>query len=554
MAKWNLSPASAMPRRAESFRLLWPPNTPPRGTPLADSSFFHTLQIDQMVSVRRESSRGLPDLRLEQFFSTDPAVLSWRVDVVADLVDDPELFALVQEALPLLRDASEIRKVLGSGSSSLESGLASVRYLEQYLELAELFRARLEPRQPHSDGLRMLRQKILDLCASSDYQALRSQLARTQYEIGHVKSITLGVNLDGTLKVTDVGLLSINTEKYRSGSVMDRLLGRAGSDPMTCISGFANPGKTAREEEKHALDQAVCRALETSFARTIRSWEPAIDRYFHDETSFFIDLMEDFRFLSAAVSFLLQLKGLGCKLCRPQIRPVEEKAMRLKNVYNPMLVLRTEGSQPIVSNDFCCDENGRFYLISGPNHGGKSIFCYALGMAQALFQLGLPVPAEEAVMSPVTAIYTHFPASDEDNYGKGRLESECARMGQIMHRLCQTDLLLMDESFSSTSLLEGGCIAGEVLRAITVIGCGGVYVTHIHELTRQTGEFNATPGARGRIDNLVAQMESVADGTRSYRVLRTAPDGLSYARDIARKYGLSCEDILGKKASLQQEK
>ena len=56
--------------------------------------------------------------------------------------------------------------------------------------------------------------------------------------------------------------------------------------------------------------------------------------------------------------------------------------------------------------------------------------------------------------------------------------------------------------------------------------------------------FNAVPGRTGCIDNLVAQMENVADGTRSYRVLRTTPDGLSYARDIARKYGLSCEEIL----------
>ena len=542
MAKWNLSSTPA----AEPFRLLWPPGTAPKGSPLADSSFFHTLQIDQMISVRRESSRGLPDLRLEQFFSADPAVLAWRMDVVADFTEDPALFSLVEDALPLIRDAAEMRKVLGAGSFSLESGLSSVRYLEQYLELAELFRARLEPSHPHSEGLCALRQRVLSLCASSDYQALRGQLAQTEYQIGHVKSIALGVNLDGTLKVTDVGLLSINTEKYRSGSVMDRLLGRSRKDPMTCMSGFANPGKTAREEEKHALDQAVCRALETAFARTIRSWEPAIDRFFHDETAFFIDLLDDFRFLSAAVHFLLQLKELGCRLCRPEIRPVEEQALRLKNVYNPMLVLRTEG-QPVVSNDFCCDENGRFYLITGPNHGGKSIFCYALGMAQALFQLGLLVPAEEAVMSPVTCIYTHFPASDEDNYGKGRLESECARMGEIMHRVRSTDLLLMDESFSSTSLLEGSFIAGEVLRAIAVIGCGGVNVTHIHELTRQTAEFSAVPGAKGRIDNLVAQMESIADGTRSYRVLRTTPDGLSYARDIARKYGLSCAEILGRR-------
>ena len=80
---------------------------------------------------------------------------------------------------------------------------------------------------------------------------------------------------------------------------------------------------------------------------------------------------------------------------------------------------------------------------------------------------------------------------------------------------------------------------------MNVIGCSGLFVTHIHELTQKLAQFNAVPGRKGCVDNLVAQMENVADGTRSYRVLRTTPDGLSYAKDIARKYGLSMEEILG---------
>ena len=50
-----------------------------------------------------------------------------------------------------------------------------------------------------------------------------------------------------------------------------------------------------------------------------------------------------------------------------------------------------------------------------------------------------------------------------------------------------------------------------MLSAIAVLGCGGVYVTHIHELTQQVDRFNAVPGRTGCIDNLVAQMENVAD-------------------------------------------
>lgn len=528
----------------ESFRLLYPPHKPARGAALPDSSFFHTLQIDQMVSVRRESWRGLPDLRLEQFYTTDTDVLAWRLDVVADLVASQDLRDLIRDALPMLRDAAEMRKVLNSSSSSVESSLASVRYLEIYLELVELFHSRLASAPIRSAGFSALRQEVEKRRTSDSYQALTRQLEQTEYQIGHIKSIALGINLDGTLRVTDVGLLALNTDKYRQGSVLDKLLGRDKKDPMVCISGFANLAKTAREEEKHALDQAVCRALDTAFARTIRSWEPVIDQYFRDETAFFIGLLDDFRFLSAAVSFLLELKSQGCALCRPAIRPMEEKALHLKDVYNPMLVLRSEDKGTVVANDFGYDAKGRFYLVTGPNHGGKSIFCYSVGMAQALFQLGLLVPAKEAVMSPVRCIFTHFPTSDEDNYGKGRLESECARMSQILHLLTGEDLLLMDESFSSTSLLEGGYIAGEVLSAIAVMGCGGVYVTHIHELTQEVDRFNAAPGRTGCIDNLVAQMENIADGTRSYRVIRATPDGLSYAKDIARKYGLSCEEIL----------
>lgn len=530
---------------SDHFRLLYPDGIESSArNAFPDHEFIRTLQIDQMISIGRESYRGIPDLQLERFFSCDPVVLRYRAEIIEEIAASEPLQQLIADALPMIRDVYEMRKVLNHGDGSLESGLSSTRYIEQYIELVELFRQRLEPLTPQSAGLRRLKDEILARSESEDFKALRRHLEDLDTRIGRIKSITLGLNLDGNLHVTDAGLVSINTAPFRPSSLMDRLLGRSGKDPMLCMSGFASIAKSSRDDERQALDSAVHRALDVVFAKVIRSWEPVINQYYHDETRFFVELMDDLRFLSAAVHFLLELRAHGCRFCRPVIRPVQDRALLLHNVYNPMLALKVSG-EPIVANDFDYDENGRFYLVTGPNHGGKSIFCYSIGMAQALFQLGLPVPAERAEMSPVTGIYTHFPTSDEDNYGKGRLESECARISAILPRLRDTDLFLMDESFSSTSLLEGSYIAGEVLSAISEIGCGGVYVTHIHELTQRVRELSVGPG---KLDNLVAQMQSVSDGTRSYRVLRTTPDGLSYARDIARKYGLSREEILQKHA------
>lgn len=286
--------------------------------------------------------------------------------------------------------------------------------------------------------------------------------------------------------------------------------------------------------------------MQTIFAKSIRDFEPLIHKYYKNNTDIFISLLDDIRFLTAGVGFIRSMKEMGFPMCRPEVAEIEEKRCDLEQVYNPALARRSIENK-IVSNSFHFDEDGRFYLVTGPNHGGKSIFAYSVGMAQALFQLGLFVPAESAHMSPATGIFTHFPSSDENNYGKGRLESECARLSEIIKDLSEYDLLFMDESFSSTSGLEAGYIASEVLTGIGVIGCGGIFVTHIHDLPLQVGSYNAHPDNKGKIDNLVALMENKEDGTRSYKVARTTPDGLSHARDIANQYGLDLEGILGKR-------
>ena len=527
----------------DDFRLVFPMGYHvDKDDGVKNYEFIKSLQIDTLVILIKESYLGFRNLSLEEYFTTDTNVLEYRLSVVEDLVNNKKVYDTFCKAVNVIRNIQDMSRAMNT-DFTVESALGSVRFLEMYQEIVELFSEGFKDTELKSEGMNILKKKITDIKESEEYRNLCTELSKMEVRFGSIKSVSVGINLDENLRVRDAGVISIETVPYREGNIMDRLLKKNGNESHVLMSPFTAVTKGLTKDEVMALNNATKYALQSIFAKSLRSFEPLTQNYFKENTVFFINLLDDIRFLTAGVKFVLTMKELGLPMCHPIIKPMNEKKCDLEGVYNPVLAQKSL-EHSIVSNTFSFDEKGRFYIVTGPNHGGKSIFAYSIGMAQALFQLGLFVPAKSAVMSPVSGIYTHFPASDENNYGKGRLESECARLGAIMEVLTDTDMLLMDESFSSTSGLEAGYIASEVLTGIGAIGCGGIYVTHIHDLPQQVEKYNSHPKNKGKIDNLVALMENKEDGTRSNKISRTTPDGLSYAKDIAARYGLHLDNIL----------
>ena len=106
-------------------------------------------------------------------------------------------------------------------------------------------------------------------------------------------------------------------------------------------------------------------------------------------------------------------------------------------------------------------------------------------------------------------------------------------------------MILLDESLSSTGAYEAAYIASEILSGFAVQRCRGIFSTHLHELAAGVPEINERSTSRGgvMIDTLVAGIE---EGRRSFKIHRAKPDGKSYARDIADKYGLSFDSLMSR--------
>ena len=165
--------------------------------------------------------------------------------------------------------------------------------------------------------------------------------------------------------------------------------------------------------------------------------------YVLENTEFLLNLMPEFEFLVKGTNMLRALRKKGCVLSLPEIRPMEERAFSAVGLYNPCVALKIEDE--IVANDLVFDENATIYVLSGPNRGGKSVITCAIGLSQAMMQLGMYVPAESAIMSPVDGIYTHFPTGADDTIDKGRLGEECARLRDIFEDVTKDSLVLLDE-------------------------------------------------------------------------------------------------------------
>ena len=484
---------------------------------------------------------------LSDFFTSDPAVIAYRQEIFEDLARLPALCTLLQDAIPVLSDILELRRLDEEYESGGESYLYSITEIELYISCIDRLAEGIRPlrEEVKSDALVRLFDRVLELSESEYYKELNRDLAALSSRIREVKSVTIGVNLDGRLRPASAGVISVNAEPFKSGELLDRILRMSfKNDSFTCIATMHPFDKNQSENRRDALNYAFYGALGDVFHSSVRTWRKIVGHYVLENTDFLLRILPEIEFLVRGAALLRELSSRGLPLCRPTLCPMGEKKLHAVGIYNPDVARQIEGE--IVENDFDFDEEGRIFILTGPNRGGKSVITVAVGQLFAMAQLGLAVPAREAVLSPIDGIFTHFPEGAEDTIDRGRLGEECARLREIFDAVTENSLVLLDESLSSTGSYEASYIAAEILAGFASIRLRGIFSTHLHELASTLDSINARSAEQGgvRIDTLVAGIE---EGQRSFRICRAKPDGKSYARDIADKYGLSLEDILKRK-------
>ena len=486
---------------------------------------------------------NLKNSDLDEYFTTNPRVIEHRMAVFSDMLEFPQISVTLNRLIPILTDIMELRRLEADFGDNTESYLESITEIELYIASISTLHEGFADigDKVKSDAFKALAKRINDLVCSEYYSELNAKLSELTNRVRDIKSVTIGVNLDAQLRPSSAGVLSINPESFRSGDVLDKILRlNFKDDEYTCIANLVPFSKKQSENQRTALSLAFNSAINDVYKQSLRSWKKIVQSFVLENTDFLLNLMPEIEFLVKGTNLLRALKEKGLTLCKPKI--VTDKNVFVANeIYNPCVALKVDDE--IITNDVEFKDDIMIFVLTGPNRGGKSVITCAIGLAQAMLQLGMFVPASSAEISIADGIYTHFPTGADDTIDKGRLGEECARLRDIFEDVTADSLVLLDESLSSTGSYEASYIAAEVLAGFSRIGCRCLFSTHLHELAAEIDNINArtAPDSGTRIDSLVAGIE---DGKRSFKIYRMKPDGKSYARDIADKYGLSYENIV----------
>ena len=561
----------------QSPSLLWPADA--RDDPgtqrfqlSADSA--RDLDLDNLLQVFSSDQEHRREIR--KVLSTlcqDPAVIGYRQEVIADLLENPSVVDRLSELLPavdalgrsahrVVEDMTTLHEVtwrMGELQSIIDviQGLGSI--FENYPQL-------------NSAGLGGLRDAAAGLQANPTFQNLVRELPALLSQLRTSASVTIGVNLDQYLRPVEATLLAVNEQRFSDQSLLKRLFGSQ-PEPMQGIAPLhVVPKKEVSGPYALPVDPELGRAVEPMMVplfddlakvleKTTQPIAKALKRYVEINSRMFVNLRQDLIYYLGALRFLRRLKTYHLPVCQPELAPMEDRLCQVKGAYNANLALRLGAENPgqgleqvIVRNDICMGPAGRALILTGPNRGGKTTYLQAAGLVQVLAQAGLFVPGEQARLSPVDQIFTHFPLEEKLEADTGRFGDEARRLSEIFQQVTPNSLVLLNEALSGTSAGESLYLAQDVVRILRRVGARLVYSTHLHELAERAEALNsATPGD-SKVVSLVASpieesqlseasLEKGGQVKRSYRVEARPPMGRSYARQIAARYGIEYDQL-----------
>ena len=481
--------------------------------------FFGDLNLDQVVN---SITNGREEYRLKRFFYLPlrrVEAVRYRQDVFRDL-EKPRLLQLVRL---FAEDMRSMRAHLARSEKryyKLQKQAAFLDAVEAYCNATVTFTRGLVSAGPSSSGFQRLSDFLNRYSTSENFTALKGETAKIRAALRQVRYSLHIRSARVTVDRNDIG------EDY-SQEVLHTFEKFRQTDPRG--HRFKLPQSIEMNHIEARILDLVARLHEGLFAHLDdycsrhRSYCHEVIARFDREVQFYIAYLEQME----------QVEKVGLSFCFPEVTS-ESKEVQALDTYDLALANQLiSAHKDVVTNSFYLKDPERIFVVSGPNQGGKTTFARTFGQIHYLAALGCPVPGASAKLLLFDKIFTHFEKEENIQNLRGKLEDELIRINDILEKASAHSILIMNESFLSTTMNDALFLSREVMKQILALNFLCVTVTFLDELA-SFSEMTVS---------MVSTVNPDDPQQRTFKVIRRPADGLAYAAAIAEKYRLTYDAV-----------
>ena len=481
--------------------------------------FFTDLNLNQIIEAVIKDRQ---EYNLEPFFwhpLKRVGAIGYRHEIMREL-ENEELARIIKDFTKRMRS---IRKYLVQ-SNRLFNPLQKERWfmdaVDVYCEAVNILCRDLSAANLKSKGLLTFRKYLEDYTNSTSFVSLTEETRRMQAAIAAVdyridiKGKEFSVRRSKS-EVDYSAEVEKTFERFKQGSSNDY------------VTRFSEP--VEMDELEATILGAVAQLYPEVFDDLDSYCKQHVD--FTDETINAFD--REIQFYIGYLEFIESIRAAGLAFCYPEIMDTSKEISQREGFDLALANKLVSENKPIVCNNLFLKDIERICIISGPNQGGKTTFARAFGQAHYLASLGCPVPGKDARLFLFDKIFTHFEKEENVEDLRSKLEDDLTRIRDILNAATSRSIIIANEVLTSTTLDDAVFLGKRVMERLTRLDALCVWVTFVEELASYSS----------KAVSMVSMVEAENPSLRTYKVVRRAPHGLSFAAAIARKYGLTYESL-----------
>ena len=434
--------------------------------PLESTPFFRDLNLDQVID-RLTYKWGKNVKKYFRYIPQSPGEVSYRRDIYRDIKKD-EVYAALLKFTEDLEKTESIRREKEKVRIPLQRNVWQIREVGSYCDVYEELAKSLESAGLTSGGMKGFLSVLKEILESGGYRRMREQIKKVIDEIRKLRFVI----------TYDKDRMSVELKELEGEGSYGRMLReQRGGD----VRNLQNPfiaDSTLTEMEKSCLEiiqkkKPELFAMIERTAEMSEGYEKEVLHRFEREVIFYLS----FR------SLQLEMEEAGFRFAEPEAD--EDKKMEAKGLYDMALAITNHSKEKeVVPNDLSYEEGERFFVLTGPNQGGKTTYGRSLGQLVYLTKMGLDVPADAAEVPYYSNLWTHFSVEESSDTGRGKLMDELVRLKPIMEKEQKGAFVVINELFTTAANYDAIEMGKRVLEYLINSDCKGIYVTHLGELSR----------------------------------------------------------------------